>query len=335
MANSTKLYPTKVKTKSTLAVIIIAVAVIAGVFFGWSSFNGITYLVSSGSRTSLINKCPLYHSADVNKNYIIESEEINYVNKLRESKNYHCDKTAYSGYAVGYGNKNCKKHSSDYREDPESLSIIGDWKINLSEFLRLVQFYNAGGYKVDCKGEDGFAPSANSVVYHSADVNKNYIIDKNEMDYVLKLQASKSYHCDSKAFSGYATGTGSKVCKPHNSDYLIKPESERIKGSDWIISMSELLRLVQFVNTGGYKFVGFENSEDGFEPSAPCIGEGQAIILSGAGSQNCCAGLKLLPPKNTSEGTAGICTAKCGDKVCDSNLESCTNCIADCPNCKI
>jgi hypothetical protein len=42
----------------------------------------------------------------------------------------------------------CTPHSSDYQ--------IVNWKISLSELLRLIQFYNVGGF-IPCEsGEDGF-----------------------------------------------------------------------------------------------------------------------------------------------------------------------------------
>ena len=48
------------------------------------------------------------------------------------------------------GDYACTPHDSDY--NPQ------DWQISLSEFLRVVQFYNSSGYHLDENGEDGFAP---------------------------------------------------------------------------------------------------------------------------------------------------------------------------------
>ena len=55
-------------------------------------------------------------------------------------------------YACANGNEivghDCAQHSSDYSP--------ADWVIELGEMLRLVQFYNLGGY-IACDGsEDGF-----------------------------------------------------------------------------------------------------------------------------------------------------------------------------------
>lgn len=35
-----------------------------------------------------------------------------------------------------------------------------DWSVSLSELLRLIQFYNSGGYAACLDGEDGFCPVA-------------------------------------------------------------------------------------------------------------------------------------------------------------------------------
>ena len=104
---------------------------------------------------SLPPKClaqPLiFHSADVNKNYTIERNELDYAISLQVAGGYHCEKEAFSGYAVGSRDYNiCPKHNSDYQ--------LKDWKIDTKELLRLIQFFNTGGYKVDPAGEDGFVP---------------------------------------------------------------------------------------------------------------------------------------------------------------------------------
>ncbi len=68
-----------------------------------------------------------------------------------------------------------------------------------------------------------------------------------------------------------------------------------------------------------------------------CYGEGESLPVLPGPSEVCCEGLKLIPPKcdpNGLEacpvGTAGICTAKCGNGECDTRLESAYNCPVDC-----
>jgi hypothetical protein len=59
------------------------------------------------------------------------------------------------GYQPGNGGtQDCSPHSSDYNPDGP------DWQINLTELLRLIQFFNIGGYNAcpdaNPPTEDGF-----------------------------------------------------------------------------------------------------------------------------------------------------------------------------------
>jgi len=87
--------------------------------------------------------------------------------------------------------------SEEGEKPPHSADPNGDWVINLSELLRVIQFFNTGGYHCEVGTEDGYAPGLE----------------------------------------------GDKSCQPHGSDY--NPQ-------DWQISLSELLRLIQFFNFGAY-----------------------------------------------------------------------------------
>ncbi|MGB1390086.1 MAG: hypothetical protein ACPG61_14490, partial [Paracoccaceae bacterium] len=75
----------------------------------------------------------------------------------------------------------------------------GDGRINLSEVLRLIQFFNSGGFSCAVPPES--------------------------------------------SEDGYEPGAGDTGCAMHNADY--NPQ-------DWAISLSELLRVIQFFNLGGY-----------------------------------------------------------------------------------
>lgn len=93
-----------------------------------------------------------WHSADRDMNWKIDLRELLRVIQFFNSWGYHCANTPTAtedGYEVGEGsNHNCKPHTSDY--NPQ------DWKIDLRELLRLIQFFNSGGYHIDATGEDGF-----------------------------------------------------------------------------------------------------------------------------------------------------------------------------------
>jgi hypothetical protein len=52
------------------------------------------------------------------------------------------------------------------------------------------------------------------------------------------------------------------ACCPHDSDY--NPD-----GPSWTIDLTELLRLIQFFNSGGYTYCPGMGTEDGFCPGPP------------------------------------------------------------------
>lgn len=92
-----------------------------------------------------------YHSADYDHNNEISLPELLRVIQIYNSNSYHCDSSGEDHYAPGDGNdRTCTHHHSDYYPQ--------DWSINLSELLRMIQFYTIGGYQVDCAMEDGFKP---------------------------------------------------------------------------------------------------------------------------------------------------------------------------------
>ncbi len=90
----------------------------------------------------------------------------------------------------------------------------GDNQISLSELLRVIQFFNSGGFSCDLTltSEDGYLP-----------------------------------------------GAGDETCDVYDADY--NPQ-------DWQITLSELLRIIQFFNSGGYYACPGEDppTEDGYCP---------------------------------------------------------------------
>ncbi len=102
--------------------------------------------------------------------------------------------------------------STEGEKPPHSADQNSDWRIDLPELLRVIQFFNYGGYHCALPGEqseDGYIPGKD----------------------------------------------GDKNCNPHSSDY--QPQ-------DWTINLTELLRLIQFFNSGGYHPC--LDGEDGYCP---------------------------------------------------------------------
>jgi len=90
------------------------------------------------------------HSADRADAGRIGLEDLLRVIQFFNSPGYHCDPDSEDGYAPGVDAEaqDCVPHSSDYRPH--------DWAIQLTELLRLVQFFNTGAYHPCTRGEDGF-----------------------------------------------------------------------------------------------------------------------------------------------------------------------------------
>lgn len=94
---------------------------------------------------------------------------------------------------------------------------------------------------------------------HSADLNGNFIIERDELMAAVDLYEAGEYH---RTGPGYAPGPGPHTGPPHASDYA--PQ-------DWRIDMHELLRLIQLYNSGGYTDCWQQQpaTEDGYCPLAP------------------------------------------------------------------
>jgi hypothetical protein len=101
---------------------------------------------------------------------------------------------------------------------------------------------------------------------HSADREDTGRIDLGDLLRVIQFYNADGYHCDPDGEDGYAPGpnTSAQDCAPHSSDY--NPQ-------DWRINLSELLRLIQFFNSGGYHACPDTASEDGF-----CVGAGRGTV---------------------------------------------------------
>ena len=96
-----------------------------------------------------------YHTADQDQNYRINLVELLRVIQFYNLGDFHCaipPENTEDGYAPGVGDTSCAPHDSDYAPR--------DWRIGLSELLRLIQFFTTGGYSYcpESGTEDGFCP---------------------------------------------------------------------------------------------------------------------------------------------------------------------------------
>ena len=94
------------------------------------------------------------HSADTQNTGQIDLSALLRVVQLYNAGGLHCDLNGEGGYAPGEDatEQYCTPHSSDY--NPQ------DWRIDLNELLRVIQFFNVGGYYPcpESSTEDGFCP---------------------------------------------------------------------------------------------------------------------------------------------------------------------------------
>jgi len=94
------------------------------------------------------------HSADTNEDGAINLGELLRVIQLYNVPGYECAiplNSTVDGYLAEPGpNRSCGPHAGDFA--PE------DWRINLSELLRVIQLSRFPGFVVCRQGEDGFCP---------------------------------------------------------------------------------------------------------------------------------------------------------------------------------
>ncbi|MBI1319309.1 MAG: hypothetical protein GC168_10255 [Candidatus Hydrogenedens sp.] len=121
-----------------------------GVLEGEGAAEGLIEGGGEGSTEGAI----AYQSADTNGSGAIEIGELLRVVQFYNAPGLQCADDTEDGYAPGTGGgHDCPPHDSDYRPQ--------DWRIDLGELLRLIQFYRLGGYTA-CpgEGEDGYCPAA-------------------------------------------------------------------------------------------------------------------------------------------------------------------------------
>ena len=101
--------------------------------------------------------------------------------------------------------------------------------------------------------------------WHTADQDHSSGIELTELLRVIQFFNSAGLHCGDRpdvTEDGYVPGPGVNTsCCPHDSDYAPS-------GPDWTINLTELLRVIQFFNSGGYHYCPDEGTEDGFCPGA-------------------------------------------------------------------
>ncbi len=102
---------------------------------------------------------PPVHACDQDADGSISLSELLRLVQFLNSDGYHCAENpgdTEDGYLPGPGSETCKPHTSDYNAQ--------DWAVGMPELLRLIQFFNAGGYHTcpdaNPPTEDGYCPAS-------------------------------------------------------------------------------------------------------------------------------------------------------------------------------
>ncbi|HPO13523.1 MAG TPA: GLUG motif-containing protein [Candidatus Hydrogenedentes bacterium] len=103
---------------------------------------------------------------------------------------------------------------SVYPIPPSGQHVVdqnGDWAVGLSELLRVVQFFNSGGFHCDAGSEDGYAPGAGDqtcAAYEADYAPQDWIISLSELLRIIQFFNSGCYHVEAGTEDGYAPGAG-------------------------------------------------------------------------------------------------------------------------------
>jgi hypothetical protein len=96
---------------------------------------------------------------------------------------------------------------------------------------------------------------------HTADQNGDGVVNLTELLRVIQFFNIRGFHCvtpPATSEDGFLPGAGGdQSCAPHASDYNPR---------DWQVSLTELLRLIQFFNMRGYHACPGLGTEDGYCP---------------------------------------------------------------------
>lgn len=114
-----------------------------------SSPSGDSVTVFTGNGGIVLGANP-FHTADADLDFAFSAHELDRVIALYTAKAHHCTAGTHDGFAPGTGSSGCAPHHSDYAGG-------ANWRVDFPEMIRLVQFYNLGGYRKNAATEDGFS----------------------------------------------------------------------------------------------------------------------------------------------------------------------------------
>jgi hypothetical protein len=96
-----------------------------------------------------------------------------------------------------------------YESEIHSADQDGNGAIDLSELLRVIQFYNSSGYHCDASTEDGYAPGPGDpgCVPHASDYNaQDWIVNLSELLRLIQFYNTGGYTPCEGGEDGYCPG---------------------------------------------------------------------------------------------------------------------------------
>jgi hypothetical protein len=156
--------------------------------------------------------------------------------------------------------------------DADHFTWISEWLDSEGEPEGSVEFYSPGNGDValclyeeafpaegEGEGEGEGMPCPRGPV-HTADQNASYTISLNELLRIIQFYNAHGFGCQAGTEDGFAPVDSDRDCCPHDSDY--HPDFT----PSWTIDLTELLRLIQFFNSGGYHHCPASGTEDTYCP---------------------------------------------------------------------
>jgi hypothetical protein len=94
---------------------------------------------------------------------------------------------------------------------------------------------------------------------HTADQDGSFTVSLGELLRIIQFFNSNAFGCAEGTEDGFAPNAPDQSCCPHDSDY-------NPSGPSWSIDLTELLRFIQFFNSGGYHPCPANATEDTYCP---------------------------------------------------------------------
>jgi hypothetical protein len=175
----------------------------------------------------LVAVCPAglaQHSADSDSDGAISLSELLRVVQLYSVGGFHCDAASEDGYAPGAeGAQDCPGHASDYAPD--------DWRIGLSELIRLIQLYNAEGFHASCGTDDGYSPGpgADAACEGEPEGTPEGIME-GQQEGLVEGETSAMLWSDPGTWGGDKPEAGEAVTIPHDWHVILDEDTPALGG---------------------------------------------------------------------------------------------------------